>query len=43
MSRLDLVDAVVYADVFGCAAAEDDVWREAAKETLVQNGTRGLF
>jgi hypothetical protein len=27
MSRLDLVDAVLYADVFGCAAAEDDVWR----------------
>ena len=27
MSGLDLVDAVVYADVFGCAAGEDDVWR----------------
>jgi hypothetical protein len=27
MSRLDLVDAVVYADVFGCAAGEEDIWR----------------
>jgi hypothetical protein len=27
MSQLDLVDAVLYADVFDCAAAEDDVWR----------------
>jgi hypothetical protein len=27
MSGLDLVDAVVYADVFGCAAGEDDIWR----------------
>jgi hypothetical protein len=27
VSRLDLVDAVLYADVFGCAAVEDDVWR----------------
>ena len=27
MSRMDLVDAVVYADVFGCAAGEDDIWR----------------
>jgi len=27
MSRVDLVDAVLYADVFDCAAAEDDVWR----------------
>ena len=24
---LDLVDAVLYADIFDCAAAEDDVWR----------------
>jgi hypothetical protein len=27
MNSLDLVDAVLYADVFGCAAGEDDVWR----------------
>ena len=27
MSQVDLVDAVLYADVFDCAAAEDDVWR----------------
>jgi predicted nucleotidyltransferase len=27
MSAIDVVDAVVYADVFGCAAGEDDVWR----------------
>jgi len=27
VTPVDLVDAVVYADVFGCAAGEDDVWR----------------
>jgi hypothetical protein len=27
VNRLDVVDAVLYADVFGCAAGEDDVWR----------------
>jgi hypothetical protein len=27
MNSLDLVDAVLYAEVFGCVAGEDDVWR----------------
>jgi hypothetical protein len=27
VNAVDLVDAVLYADVFGCAAGEDDVWR----------------
>jgi hypothetical protein len=27
VNAIDVVDAVVYADIFDCAAREDDVWR----------------